>query len=192
MNYLISRVTLPRGICNLGGMTGVPDWARMMNGASQAGRFPAAAQFQMDASRRDSKLADVLENMNSLLVVSERFRDLLTSWNALKSCEVLDVGILDHKGKPVAARYFIIHQVDQPSCVDEAQTIGEKSPLEPSEYLAVTRLVLDESRIDRELAILRPAQLRSRTFFRRDIVEKILASGVTGLKFYEIEGYTAF
>jgi hypothetical protein len=52
--------------------------------------------------------------------------------------------------------------------------------------------VFDESKIDPELAILRPMEFRGRVFFRRDIVEKIVAAGITALKFYEIENYTAF
>jgi hypothetical protein len=193
MNYMISRVTLPKGICNLGAIKNVPGWARMMNGASQIGQFPEEAQFQMDPDRpKDVKLADVLENMNSFLIVSERLKDLFVTWNALKKCEVLPVGILNHKGRLEKAHYFIIHQVDHPQCVDEGQSIGEKSPLDPSEYISVTKLVFDESKIDPELAILRPLEYRNRAFFRRDIVDKILTTGITGLKFYEVESYTAF
>jgi hypothetical protein len=193
MNYMISRVTLPKGICNLGAIKNVPGWARMMNGASQTGKFPADAQFQMDPDRpKDVKLADVVENMNSFLIVSERLKDLFVTLNALKKCEVLPVGILNHKGRLEKANYFIIHQVDHPQCVDEAQSVGVKSQLDPSEYISLTKLVFDESKIDPELAILRPSAYRDRAFFRRDIVEKFLASGMTGLKFYEVESYTAF
>jgi hypothetical protein len=157
------------------------------------GQFPADAQFQMDPDRpKDVRLADVLENMNSFLVASERLKDLFMTWNALKKCEILPVGVLNHKGRHEKANYFIIHQTDHPKCVDEAQSIGEKSPLAPSEYTSLTKLVFDESKIDPELAILRLAEYRNRVFFRRDIVDKILTSGVTGLKFYEVESYTAF
>ena len=190
---MISRVTLPNGICNLGAIQNVPDWARMMQGAPQTGQFPADAQFQMDPDRpKDVKLADVIGNMNSFLVVSERLKDLFVTWNALKQNEVFEVGILNHKGRLEKAKYFLIHQIDLPKCTDEAQSVGQKSPLDPSQYLVLTKLVLDESKIDPERAIFRPAEYKDRPFFRRDIVDKILAAGTTGLKFYEVDGYTAF
>jgi hypothetical protein len=141
---------------------------------------------------KDMKLADVLGNMNRFLVVSERLKDLFVTWNALKHNEVFDVGILNHKGRLEKAKYFIIHQIDLPKCTDEAKSVGEKSPLDPSQYIVLTKLVLDESKIDPELAIFRPAAYKARAFFRRDIADKIVEAGITGLKFYEIDGYTAF
>src|SRR4051812_16083058 len=191
MNSMISRVTLPNGICNLGAIENVPNWARMMAGAPQTGQFPAEAQFKMDPDRpKDVKLADVLENMTSFLVVSERMKDFFVKENALKNNEVFEVGILNHKGRREQAKYFLIHQINRPKCVDEAQTVGTKSALTPDEYQALSKLVLDDSKIDPEVAIFRPAEYRKRIFFKRDLVDKIVKSGMTGLKFYEIESYT--
>ena len=193
MNYLISRVRIPKGICNLGAIENVPEWARMMQGASQSETFPADAQFRMDSDRpKDIKLADALLNMNRFLVVSERLKDLFVEWEALTRNEVYEVSILNHKGRLEKAKYFLIHQYDLPPCADEALCDGDKSPLDPSQYIALRKLVLDESKIDPNLAIFRPAQYKARPFFRRDVAEKILAAGITAFEFSEIDGYTEF
>jgi hypothetical protein len=52
--------------------------------------------------------------------------------------------------------------------------------------------VLDESKIDSALAIFRAAEYPARPFFRRDIVAKIRAANVTGIEFFELDGYTKF
>lgn len=193
MNYLISSVILPKGVCALGAIGNVPNWAEMMAGSSQTGRFPTDAQFQMDSRRpKDVKLADVLRNMNRFFVVSERLKDLFMASDALKNNEVFEVGIVNHKGRREKAKYFLIHQIDRPKCVDEAQTVGVKSPLDPSVYSDLTKLAIDESKLDPDLAIFRPAEYKARVFFRRDIADKIVAAGMTGLELHEVNGYAEF
>jgi hypothetical protein len=194
MNYMLGTTNVvPEGVCRLGAILNVPNPEDIQYGFPQAGTFPANASFAMSANfRKDTKLADVLNNMNRFTVVSERFKDLLEKSNALKGNEVHEVAIFNHKKLREKAKYFLIHQLNFPRCADAGLTVGEKDPLNPVAYGVLTKLVLDESKIDPELAIFRAAEYPERAFFRRDIVTKIQAAGFTGIKFHELEGFRRF
>lgn len=191
--YLIYDVTTPRGVCRLEAVSNVPQWAHMHKSEPQAGRFPADASFRMSRDfPKDIKLADSLSNTNDFLVVSEKLKDFLAQEEFLAHNEVHPVAIVNHKGRKETARYFIIHQIDDPACVDETKTKGAKSKLMPDEYSVMKKLVLDETKIPPDYAIFRAAQYKSRILFRSDVAEKIQAAGFTGLKFSELKGYDDF
>ena len=191
--YKISEIAADRGTCRVTGIQNVPDWAKMHFGVPQSGRFPADAFFAMDPDfPKDVKLVDVVDNENRFVVVSERLLSFLSSANALRRNEVHEVGIVNHKGRREKARYFVVHQVDHIPCIDEGQTVGTKGKLEPIQYIIINKLVLDESKIDPEIAIFRPAQYSARAFFRRDLVDAIEAEGFTGIEFFDVAEYTEF
>ena len=194
MNYVLASTHLvPAGVCQLGAIRNTPAKAEIQHGMSQAGQFPSDAFFEMDKNFPNGvKLADALDNTNSFLVVSERFKDLLQAADALKKNEVYEISIVNHKKRREKAKYFLIHQVNFPLCADPLQTVGEKDPLNPVAYGLLTKLVLDEGKIDPGLSIFRAAEYPERAFFRRDLVAKIKEAGLTGIKFYELDGFRKF
>jgi hypothetical protein len=141
---------------------------------------------------KDVKLADVLKNTNRFLIVSEKLLEFLTSAKALRQNEVHPVAIKNHKGRIEKAKYFLVHQIDHPSCVDESNSVGVKSPIDPTQYLSVEKLVLDPRRIDEKLLIFRPAEYRDRPFVREDLAAKIEAAGFTGIAFFDVDTYNRF
>ncbi|MDP1861339.1 MAG: hypothetical protein Q8K82_21875 [Gemmatimonadaceae bacterium] len=193
MNYVISEAVPPRGVCRLDIIQNVPEAARLQKGTRQLGRFPADAYFRMSENfPKDIKLADALSNANNLLVASERLVELLNSCEALERNDVYEVGILNHKARREKAKYFVVHQYGFPKCVDEKKTVGKKSRVNPDEYIALDKLVLNESKIDSNLALFRPLEYNQRPFFRRDVAEKIAAANITGIEFFEIDEYDDF
>lgn len=191
-NYVLADAIAPRGVCRLGAIENVPDWAEMQKGERQKD-FPSDAVFRMSKNfPKDVKLADVLFNMNSFLVASERFVETLQAANMLTRNDLHPVGILNHKGRREKADYFIVHQYDFPRCVDQKKTVGEKSGVNPNEYDLLETLVLDEKKIDKNLALFRPLEYNQRPFFRRDASELIAKAGMTGIFFFEIDQYNRF
>jgi hypothetical protein len=191
--YLIVEIVTPKGVCRLRGIKNVPNWANMHQNEPQAGRFPDDAAFQMNPDfPKDIKLADVLSNGDEFLVVSEKLKDFLTKEKLLAHNEVHPVTILNHKGRKEAAPYFIIHQIDDPACVDEAKTVGDKSKLMSDQYNTMEKLVLNEKKIGADYAILRAAQYKDRILVRDDAAKKIEDAGFTGIKFCDLDGYDNF
>jgi len=192
MNYLIGEVTPPPGVCVLDSLENVPHWAEMQNGERQAG-LPEEACFRMSEDfPKDLKLADILDNDNDFLVVSERTVEFLRSMDALEGNDVHEVAIFNHKGRRETAKYFIVHQFDFVRCVDEGRTEGTRSELDADEYVSLESLALDESRIPSRLGIFRPREYNQRAFFRRDVAEKMIEAGITGIEFHEIDEYDDF
>ncbi len=186
----ILEVVTPKGVCHLTAVKNVPKWAHMHKNEPQVGKFPADACFQMsDEFPKDIKLADVLSNTNSFLVVSERFRDYLETEKLLAHNEVHAVGIENHKGRREKAAYFIIHQIDDPKCIDEAKTVGRKSRLAPDEYSGMKKLVIDEKKVARDYTIFRAAEYKDRILVRTDVAEKIEKAGFTGIAFFDLDDY---
>jgi hypothetical protein len=191
--YLICEFAVPKGVCRLGVIKNVPNWAQMHQNEPQAGIFPEDACYAMNPDfQKDIKLADVLKNNNTFFVVSERLKDFLCKEDLLAHNEIHPVAIINHKGRPESAKYFLIHQIDDPECIDEDKSKGIKSKLMPDQYAAVTKMVLDEKKIGPEYAIFRAAEYRDRLLIRNDAAEKIEQGGFTGIKFFELKGYDNF
>jgi hypothetical protein len=191
--YKIVEFVTPKGVCRLSNIQNVKSWAYLMRNEPQAGKFPEDASFQMnDEFPKDVKLGDVLDNTNSLLVVSERVAEFLKKEKFLAHNEVHPVGIDNHKGRREKARYFIIHQIDDPKCVDEAKTVGTKSKIEKAEYNTMEKLVLDEKKIPRDYAIFRADEYKDRILVRSDVADKIEEAGFTGIAFFDLDDYNDY
>jgi hypothetical protein len=193
LNYKIGEIFSDKGVCRLGTIENVPEWAELHHGFPHSGPFPDDAQFRMSPDfPKDIKLADTLVNTERFFVVSERFLKFLEEANALVQNDVFEVGILNHKGRREKAKYYIVHQLNHPHCVDEKNSVGEKSPIDPTQYLAVQKLTLDPNMIDKKLLIFRPAEYRHRPFVREDLASKIAAEGFTGIEFFDVATYNRF
>lgn len=180
-----------KGVCSLDTIQNVPEWAEMHHGEPQEGKFPEEAHFVMNPRHpKDIKLADALDNKDGLLVFSEKLVDFLKKHKALKNNEVLPVGIVNHKGRREKARYFVVHQIERPKCVDGGKTKGVKSPLLPDKYQFLDKLVLNEKKIDPAIAIFRPDEAPTATLFRSDLADKILAAEFTGgIEFFPLDAF---
>jgi hypothetical protein len=191
MTYKAMKLYPGKGICHLEGIKHVPRWAHMQNGEPQSGKFPPEAEFNMNPEfPKDIKLADALVNLESLLVFSEKLVDFLNAQRALKNNEVLPVTIVNHKKRKEKARYFVVHQINRPKCVDEKQTVGLKSTIEKSQYQHMNKLVLLPGTVDPEVCIFRAAEYPNEALFRADLADKITAGGFTGgIEFFELDQF---
>jgi len=191
MNYMIAKIDPKKGECRLGPLWNVPRDHQIRFGVSRAANFPSDAEFRMDEDfPKDLTLADVLESDTRALVASARLRELLEGIpGALFQNEILPVKIINHKGRAERSPYFIISQLDHPPCLDENQSVGRRSPINPEHFQSMKKMVLDEIRIDPKLMLFRVAQFPIVPIMRRDLALKLRAERLTGISFHEIEGY---
>jgi hypothetical protein len=192
MSFKAFNLMPKKDFCRVRGIQDVPDWAHMHNGAPQTGKFPESAHFVMNEKfPQGIKLGDIISNQEGLLLFSEKVVGFLESRKALKNNEVLPVGIVNHKGRREKAAYFVVHQVNRPKCVDEAQSDGFKSPINPDVYQSLKKLVLLESAIDPEVAIVRPAEGPEWPLFRDELAEAFKTEGFTGgiVEFFPLDAF---
>jgi len=169
----------------------VEDFHNLKFGVSMKDGFPEKASMAMDReSPKDLGLADALWNTSSLLVVSDKFRKALDGIpGALHENEVLNVKIVNHKGRAVKEQYFIIHQLNHPPAVDEARTKGKRSKLAPEKFQFVEKMVLDESKVPEDRMLFRVKQYYSVPFVRADLADKLEPLGLTGFEIREIDAH---
>jgi uncharacterized protein DUF1629 len=183
MKYFFEEVSRPEGFCLLGSIKGVKEDYNLKEGQSRAKGWPADAHYRMDDDEPDDiKLADFLESMDTLLVVSAPVRDLLVT-EKVKSVEYLPVAIVNHKGRKEKAPYFVANVVGLQDCIDQKKTKFKPNRIDPELWLSVQNLTLDPARIDPDRKLFRAKYLRSRTVWREDLVQKVRAAGFTGIEF---------
>jgi len=191
MKYLIAKTVRPKGVCALGSVENVPQREDLSFGVSYLARWPEDVQFTMDEDMpKDIRLADSLDNISMLLVVSEKLKQALEGIpGALVGSEMLPVKLINHKGRAEKAPYFIIHQVDHPACLDEAKSEGKRSSLNPKRFQFLSKMVLDPAKLDPKRMLFRVSQFNELPLVREDLAAKLKEAQLTGLEFHDIEGY---
>lgn len=185
--FLIWEHKIIPNACSLEELLGVEKQYQLKEGFPRAATFPKDAVFPMHPDRpHDTILLDNLYNTDNLIVVSRRLKEFLEA-RPLVKVEYLPVTILNHKKKPASRDYFIIHPVDLPQCLDIAKSGVTWGIVDKERVDEVKQLVLDESKVDREL-------FRPKPFFNVIIVERNLAEAIdcekfTGIRWVELEDY---
>lgn len=190
MSFTIGSAKVGRGACRLGALQGVERDYELHQGVSRTNGFPSDARFRMsDDFPNDIRTEDFIKNMNSLLVVSARAREVLEA-QPLKHNEFLPVTLINHKDRKEKGPFFIVHQVSLQDCIDTAKTVAEENPINPEYFISLSKLFIDEQRIDPEVSLFRMKRLPSHPVFRGDLVERLKSAGLTGIKFIQPEDFS--
>ncbi|WP_043410251.1 imm11 family protein [Archangium violaceum] len=183
MKYMIGQVRIGRGAGRLKMLQGVEQQFRFHQGVSLAAGFPPEAHYEMNEKfPNDIKLEDFIASTGNLLVVSPRAKAFFEA-EKLKNNELLPVGIINLKGRKEPEPYYLIHQKVLQECIDLEKTPFERNPINPEVFLSIRNIVLDESRIDPQVSLFRMRHYPFVAVYRDDLIEKIKAAGLTGIKF---------
>jgi hypothetical protein len=156
-------------------------------GIPRAHDFPSGAQFTMDKQfKKQVALSDNIANSEGMAVISLPLRTFLEE-QKLAQVEYLDVTLVDHKGKPVKEKYFILHPTVVVDCIDtqNSKVTWNANAIDPEMISSIGNLVFKPNSIDPALAIFRPKHKERRLFVRRDLADAIQAKGFTGVMFLE-------
>lgn len=158
----------------------------LADGESFEAIFPAKANFDFDPDlKRNTVLVDFMLNKEDVLLCSERVKDFVQARHPAR-LEYLPVTVLDHKGQPVGAPYFILHPVDPPDCIDRANSKLTMSDFDPDDIWEAEHLAIDESKVPAERLIFRPKAYNSVILLRRELAQDLVAAGFTGAGWKEI------
>lgn len=172
---------------HLGRLREVEDVFELLKGTPRAVGWPDGAQFHYSSEMPESlELEDYLCNSQSLLVLSERFCDFFRALETPR-VEYLPVTLINHKNRPAVEPYAIVHQIHLVDCIDEAQSLFERDAMFPERFSSVDKLAVEEAKIDSSLHIFRMEKFSDVPWVRKDIADKIVSSGFTGVRFGEIE-----
>lgn len=167
-------------------LKGVARAHAMANGESFEKIFPPTAEYHFNPDfKRNTLLVDCLINVGTRIVASERLKDFIQARQPEK-VEYLPVRVLDLKGKPVAAPYFIVHPIDPPDCIDYTKSKIDQAASDP-DFLSIDALVIDETKVPPKRLLFRAKSYPDKLLLRREFALEIENAGFTGTGWLEIK-----
>lgn len=189
MKYMIGQVRIGRGAGRLKMLQGIDKQFRFQQGVPLAEGFPQDASYEMNEKfPNDVMLEDFISNTGVAVVVSPRAKAFFEA-EKLKNNELLPVSIINLKGRKEPEPYYIVHQTVLQDCINLDKTSFERNAINPEVFYRIKNIMLDESKIDPEVALFRMRHYPFVAVYREDLVEKIKAAGLTGIKFVSISEF---
>lgn len=168
-------------------LQGVDRTFALRDGESFAGRFPASAHFQFDPDfKRDTLPVDCFINVNGFMVCSDQAAEFIRG-QAPEAVEYLPVRILDHKGKPLSGRHWIVHPLGVFDCIDIARSRVTWSAFDAASIDEFEHLEFDASRVPAQHQMFRAKGCPSLLLLRRPFAEAMVQQGLTGADWREID-----
>jgi hypothetical protein len=188
-NYVIWRWKNVANACVLQRLEGVKKQYQLRDGISRVADFPEEAAFAMNPDfPHDTLLTDNIININQMIVASARLKDFMEA-RKLPKVEFLPVTILNHRGKPVSQRFFIIHLLDHVDCLEVEKCSPVWSKIDTDTIQRLKRLVIDEKRIGKSREIFRPKHFPEVVLVYRKLAEAIDAAAFEGITWKELDTY---
>jgi hypothetical protein len=200
MNYYIGQVTVPYGTGRLKMLQNVDNYyfekgtIRRMGdvfdlGISRLVDFPTDAYYEMNEKfPKDTALLDFIFCTGSQLLVSPRVKTFFEE-EKLKNNEYLPVSIINLEGEKIPEPYYIVHQLIPQDCIDLDKSSFERNDINPEIFFWLKKTVLLHDKIDPEVTLFRMKYYPHMAVFREDLIEKIKAAGLKGIKFLDITQY---
>lgn len=187
---VIESAEIPN-VCVLSKLVGVEKEYQLTEGVSLVSTFSNDAAFLMDPDfPNDTLLADNLINKYRLFVASKRLKEFLEKHQP-EYLEFLPVGIIDHRGKRIKEKYFIVHPINPLNCLDIEKCGAEYSLVDESEIDEIESLVFDDSKMDHNRQIFRPKFFNWIILIHSDLAAAIDAEGFTGIRWIDSSEYSS-
>jgi hypothetical protein len=189
MDWVIVYNRSEKGAAHYGDIENFQKEFKLRHAVSLKSIFPEEATVRMRKSMPgDIALVDNLSTMIGSLVVSEKVCRLFEK-EGVKNLELLPIHVLNHKGKPVKDRYFVINVLTMADCVDVAKSEIVWNKIDPTVATTVRKLVIDPAKIPEGVKICRPKSVKFEILFHRSLADKIEADKLKGFGFVELDQY---
>ena len=189
-NFVVWTNKVMPDACSLYELIGVEKQYQLRKGISRSSSFSDNAAFAMHPDRpNDTILTDNLFNISLLIVGSIRLRTFLEK-QCVPRVDYLPVTILNHKSKPVSSDYSIINPLEPIDCIDLEKSEARMDSMDKSTIEGVSRLVIDESKIEQGRVLFRPKRFYWVILVHRRLAEAIDGQGFTGVRWVELDAFS--
>ena len=189
MDYVFCKFKPGKHACRLKTLQDVDDTFELLKGVTRKRGWPESAYFKMSESFPNDLLTeDFISNREKALVVSERVREFVEA-KKLKNAEFLPVGIVNHKGRRIDEKYFVLNLLEIQDCIDMKASKYTQNKIDPEEFMAITKLVINEDKVGSDLLLFRPKRYADLPIAHRSFADAVTAAGFTGIKFGEIKDW---
>lgn len=143
--------------------------------------FPDNACFHMDPDReKNVMLIDNVYNAETFALVSPALQNFLAK-QEIPQLELLNVCIIDHRGRVAADNYAIVHPCRIVDCIDQQQSVFEWNQLDSNAMAPVETLVLDPAKLGSNDILIRPRYVEHLILVREDLADRLMAEQFRGL-----------
>lgn len=173
--------------CKLEPLENVERVGRLQRGVPFEGKFPAEARLRMTSRhRKATKLLDDVSNSDRCKICSPALVEYLKA-QKLKNVEYLPVTILDHKGKVASKDYCIVHPIIPQDALDRRASKSDYNDIDKTQIDDVKKIVLDTSKIDPEVRLMRLEAFRTPIFIEVELAKAIRDKGFKGCSFRRLD-----
>jgi hypothetical protein len=189
MDWLITRCKSERGAARFGTIENYQEDYKLKQATSLVDSFPGDAAIRMRKSAPDEiELIDSLNTLASALIVNDRVCQLFEQ-EGVTNIELLPVKAVNHKGKVVKERYFVVNILSSIDCVDASQSKVKWNNIDPTMISGVEKMVIDPQKIPPNLKLCRLKSMKFETIIHRGLADKIRGAKLRGFAFIEIDQF---
>lgn len=141
-------------------------------GDSIKGKLTEVRDYKMSAAAKGIQVADIIANAYTLLMVTEKLKDLLEAHAQGAQIEYLAFRLLNHKMRVAADPCYIVNVLGRIDCADPAKSEGVEDP-EYGEYFIARKLTLIDAKVPKDRNIFRTKLFPPGIWVREDL-KKVL------------------
>lgn len=190
MSFVIWTYSDVEGACSLMEPIGLDPIVPLKDGSpvlSVLGSASLSSAMNPDQPN-DILLLDNVHNTDGIIVVSERLKSFLQT-KGLNHVEYVPLTILDHKGRPIAEPFFVVHPVDPVDAIDQIASVCKMSRIKKDRIQSLEKLVLRPDEIPADRQLFRLKGLWGVTLVRNTLAEAISAAGFSGVRWLDVTAY---
>jgi len=146
-----------------------------------ADRFPDDVVMAMDNEDPNWRvLYDVVNNLNSLLIVSDAFKKLLEDFD-IGQAEFLKIKIKDQRDKIVKEDFYIVNLLDSVNYINTKESTIDYSALDSSRVSSIRNIILQEDCIPKDRALFRSRIMPNRYVISQELEKNIRIRELEGI-----------
>ena len=187
--YLWGKIRPRNTSARLEYLRNVSDDFELLEGVSRIKNWSKDTYFNLNKLFPENiELDDFVWNYNSLLVVSEKVKDVFSEIS-LNNIEYLPVKIKDFKGVNIKTSYYIMNFIKLQDCLDLEQSEVVYNKIDPNRISIVRKMVINETMIIPDTLVFRMKRSLTTLIFHKDLIKKIKENNLKGLIFGKIEDW---
>jgi len=149
--------------------------------------FPENAEIRMNDDFPDNiGLYDTHFVIGDIFIASERLMKYIKNGDE-KNVEFFPIKVLNHKGREVKEKYFVVNILNLVDCIVKEKTTYKTNSLNEDMYIEVKNLHIDETKIDKKFILFRIKHLNYNIVVQRKFAQDMLAQGFKYFELFEVE-----
>lgn len=136
----------------------------LARGERMGERYPADAKVYLQRKSPGIKLASLIGNTQSFLIVSAEMKGVILEHCADSDLEILPFTLFNHKKRVHSTDYWIVNPIGYVDCVNRGASDIRYLSTDPNKIVAVRKFVLDPKRLENAPDLFRVPEDREKYF----------------------------